>query len=81
MSGFVEVPACPGRGIYLLLYRGKVVYVGKSACNLFARLGRHSRDKRFDAIQWAPIEDEYDLDAVEREMIKELRPVYNSVHK
>lgn len=78
---FVTIPSCAGRGIYLLLYRGDAVYVGKSACNLFARLGRHMRDKQFDEIKWHQLKDDEDIDAIERGMIQELRPVYNSMHK
>lgn len=37
LSFSISPAAC---GVYLLLYRGKVVYVGKST-NLFARIGQH----------------------------------------
>jgi hypothetical protein len=81
MSDPISFPSCDGRGLYILEYRGEVVYVGISTCNVFARLGRHARRMRFDHVIWHPLEAECDLFAVEREMIRELRPVYNSTHK
>jgi excinuclease UvrABC nuclease subunit len=78
---FTEIPVCPGPGVYLLRYKGVVVYVGKSSSNVFARLGRHTRDKRFDQIQWVPLARGFTLDEWEQAFIRHLRPIYNSMHK
>lgn len=77
----IDIPACDGPGVYALIYRGFVVYVGRSSCNLFARLGKHRRDKQFDAVKWYPAMPGDDIDEIERRLIKECQPTYNSMHK
>jgi hypothetical protein len=64
-------------GVYCLIRRDRVMYVGQSR-NLLARLGTHVKrwKKRFDAIQFAHVPVDQ-LDRVESTLIWMLRPPLN----
>lgn len=70
-------------GIYLLIDRGEVVYVGQS-CNVIARVRLHEADvdaagalaKVFDRAIWFAV-DRSDLLVYEGALIRALRPRYN----
>jgi hypothetical protein len=69
--------ARPPAGVYMLLLRGEVVYVGQSE-DLFSRIGHHfrERDKVFDGCRYTPL-PLTDLDAAETALIAQFRPRYN----
>lgn len=62
-------------GVYFLCHGAKVVYVGQSA-NVFGRVGAHIGNKTFDAV-WFIRVPQSDLDFVEGELIRTLKPKYN----
>ena len=87
-EGFADVSAIRRSGVYILLSRGAVVYVGQSV-KLYARIATHivRRGKgkgkpsripsiRFDQIWVCPCELE-DLDIVEADLIERYKPEYN----
>jgi len=93
-EGFIDVSLIMQSGVYLLLWRGEVVYVGQSV-RLSSRLGTHVAQKgkmrksitskklpaiRFDGIEIMPCMIS-DLDRIEREMIDKFQPKYNINHK
>ncbi len=61
--------------IYFLCLADEVVYVGQST-NLCARLAQHGDDKVFDRAFYLVVRRE-DLDRIEGEFIRALRPRYN----
>lgn len=64
-------------GIYFLLNRGEVVYVGQSACDVFHRLYKHKLDgKVFDAYTFIPCSASM-LDELESKYIVAMMPMYN----
>lgn len=65
-------------GVYVLLNRKTVVYVGQSI-NVFSRLGEHHRNKIFDSYYVFPCAVE-ELDAKEAKLIRMFRPLYNTVY-
>ena len=65
----------PIPGVYFLCHNKKVVYVGQSA-KLPGRVGAHVGDKTFDTVWFIRI-PKSDLDYVEGELIRTLRPKYN----
>lgn len=93
-DGFISAGATLGSGVYLLVHKGDVVYVGKSN-HLLRRWYEHrsayylSRQKRaqrpqkkamlFDDIHYQPCGLK-ELDALERELIAKYRPRYNEKH-
>lgn len=66
-------------GIYFLLYRGRVVYVGQST-NILTRLGKHARDKQFDAFSYIQFPQDQ-LTKQEKRYIKKFYPCLNDMHK
>lgn len=93
LEGFVEISPCLKSGVYALVAKGKVIYVGKSK-SMIARINAHRRkwiDKRkgSKASDFIPIPgllfDEIhirpvpldQLDRVETEMINKYKPRYN----
>lgn len=64
-------------GIYFLLKKGRVVYVGQSV-NVFGRIAQHSNSKNFDSIAWVACEKS-NLDKLESLYIHTLRPPLNGV--
>jgi len=62
-------------GVYFLISRGRVVYVGQSV-NVFSRVAQHSADKDFDAMAWVPCERRM-LDKLESLYIHTLSPELN----
>lgn len=73
--GFVDLSYMLHCGVYVLLYKGEAVYVGKSN-NPPARIGQHSRKIAFDQILFLRCKKE-ELDRVERDLIFELSPELN----
>lgn len=95
LDGFVEVSEVLRSGVYVLLAKGKVVYVGKSKAML-ARLYTHRQNyisrRRGKTPEWLTAVkgiffDEIhirhcpvdQLDALEREMIDRYRPIINKL--
>lgn len=93
-EGFVDVTAIRRPGVYMLLWRGEVVYVGQ-AVKLHSRVsnhihgqakrkmtfnGRSIRGTAFDQVLVMPLALS-DLDRVERELIERYIPKYNIRHK
>lgn len=68
-----ETPGMPG--VYFLCSEGEVVYVGQSG-NVFGRVGAHIGNKTFDAVFFVRV-PQSDLDYVEGELIRTLKPKYN----
>ena len=70
-----DITVC--QGIYFLLKRGAVVYIGQSA-NVFTRIGQHMRDavKLFDAVSYIPCEAAL-LDSMETLLINVYKPPLN----
>lgn len=73
-SKIVTLPGGLLRGIYFLIHRGDLVYIGQSV-NAFARLGAHCSDKEFDAVAFMPVTG--DLDEVEASLIRMFDPKLN----
>jgi len=71
--------ACELSGVYCLLKRSKVMYVGQSR-NLLARIGTHVKTyrKQFDSILFSSVPLK-NLDRVEGFLIRALRPPLNRV--
>ena len=67
-------PSC-GTGIYFLLKKGAVVYVGR-ALRVTQRIGWHIGTKDFDAWHWVPCAERH-LDRTERAYINALMPPLN----
>ena len=61
--------------VYFLVLEGYIVYVGKSN-NLVARIGQHSRDKKFDSVATMDV-PQSSLDMAEYVNIREHRPDLN----
>jgi hypothetical protein len=64
-----------GSGIYFLICRGVIVYVGQ-ARHVMKRLAQHTATKKFDAWHWVPCPP-HRLNAVERAYINALMPPLN----
>jgi hypothetical protein len=62
-------------GVYFLCHKAKVVYVGQSV-NVLQRVGAHIGVKTFDAVYFIRVPPS-DLDFVEGELIRTLKPKYN----
>jgi len=96
LDGFTDGSVLLRAGVYALLWRGLVVYVGQSKC-LLSRLAAHRSNmgRKGPAPSWAPLSmrrmqfDEFqylpcapdDLDDIEVEMINRYRPRYNVHYK
>ena len=64
-------------GIYILLHKDDVVYVGQSSCDVFHRLYKHKLDNKvFDAYTFIPCPKEM-LDELESKYIVAMMPQYN----
>ncbi len=72
----VEIPAAHPPGVYFLCQGNKVVYVGQSKTPS-TRIAAHQADKKFNRVFLIPTND---LDNVEQEYIRKLRPKYNIAH-
>lgn len=62
-------------GVYLLILRGEVIYVG-SSINVSTRVLGHRCAKSFDRAVWIPV-DKDDLTSYEGALIRALRPSLN----
>lgn len=90
LPGFVDVSEILRCGVYALLYRKKIVYVGQSKTMLM-RIYRHrngvgnseraraSGGITFDEVQVRPCRVEL-LDELERSLIAKYEPKYNVLH-
>lgn len=74
---FPDISTLSATGVYFLIYRGIVVYVGQ-ARSVRQRVGQHISEgrKTFDAVSYHPC-DVGDLDALERRYILQFLPKYN----
>jgi hypothetical protein len=71
--GFKNVSYLLNPGIYVLLLKGKIVYVGQTI-NMFARLGHTShRERDFDTVYFIKC-DRLELDRLEALMIRKFNP-------
>jgi hypothetical protein len=43
------------QGIYFLLYKNIVVYVGMTGYNVYSRVSEHTQNKKFDLLKYIPI--------------------------
>lgn len=71
----LEVDSEKKSGVYFLMLRGTVVYVG-STFSILSRIATHCRTKEFDCVFWLPVDEDRRFD-VERDWICALRPVLN----
>lgn len=62
-------------GIYFLLRRGRIEYIGQSI-DVFVRIRQHEKRKQFDAFCWIPCEIDK-LAATEKYLIEKFRPPQN----
>ena len=46
----------PQRGIYFLLYKNIVVYIGMTGYNVYSRVSEHIQNKKFDLLKYIPID-------------------------
>ena len=69
------IPIAEQCGIYFLIRKGQVVYVGRSVC-VQMRLAQHIREKKFDAYAWVPCLS-VDAEELERRYIRSLKPRLN----
>lgn len=92
-EGFIDVTDILESGVYMLLLKGLVVYVGQSKCmanRIYTHLSaRHKRKQSgwqklkpipFDGVYICPCGVE-ELDSIEREMIAKYNPRYNTKHR
>lgn len=95
IEGFVDATPILAGGVYILIHRGEVVYVGK-AKRMLNRLSAHltvrSAQRKDRVPSWLPIKGIYydkvlispchpdRIDALERSMIDLYRPRYNMQH-
>ena len=63
-------------GVYFLIEKREVVYVGKSI-NLFSRISTHSINKKFDSICFLPCNHNY-VESLESIYIHSYRPKLNA---
>lgn len=70
------IPIVKTPGVYFLISKGDVVYVGQSK-NVHVRINRHVVDKVFDVALYLPVAAP-DLDRVEAHWINKLKPKYNN---
>lgn len=70
-----SVQAPTYNGIYFLIERGYVIYIGKSS-NILVRLGQHAQRIKFDAYACFSIEKEF-TGQVERWLIDKFKPELN----
>jgi len=92
LSGFIDVSAVLQGGVYALVHRGEIVYIGKAKRMLnrvYAHLNIASAKAKRTVPSWLPIKGVYydavfirpchpdRVDALEREMIDLYRPRHN----
>lgn len=90
LEGFFEVSAILQSGVYALVYRREVVYVGKSKMMLQRIIAHRSKSGRlrmggprcvtFDGVWVLPAPVDH-LDSLERKMINRYKPRYNKMLK
>ena len=75
---WTEIEALPAIcGIYLLLIKDRVFYVGQSV-NVYSRLAQHRTERQFDKAMFIEVKQR-DLARVEKFFILTLRPKWNRV--
>jgi hypothetical protein len=77
--GFKNISYGRHPGVYVLCYKGKVIYVGKTV-NAFTRVGQHDKSIRFDQIFFIRCRLD-ELNDKEREYIHTLKPEANREYK
>lgn len=93
LPGFVDITNSLKAGVYMLVYKRRVVYIGKSKCMLtrvYAHRSLHKRRPGSDVPKWLPVKgiqfDEIwvrpctfdEIDKIERELIALYKPKFNS---
>jgi|SRR5262245_36012627 len=73
--GFKNVSYLNGPGVYVLCYKRRVMYVGKTM-NGFQRVGLHVNNITFDQVYFVR-HDPDGLDTFEKQMIAQLEPSLN----
>jgi hypothetical protein len=71
----LEVDSVAKCGVYFLMQRGAVAYVG-SSISINARVGLHVKNKEFDQVTWIEMAADKLYEA-ERNWILMLKPIYN----
>lgn len=92
-EGAIDASVIVKAGVYVLCWRGSVVYVGQSKACL-SRIYTHKSNRgkstpswlpvkgiTFDEVHIIPLSEPVDRDDVERRMIAQYRPKFNTVHK
>ncbi len=95
IPGFFGVSDVLRGGVYVLVWKGEVVYIGKSKCmvaRIYAHRSLHRRHPGSDVPKWLKVKgikfDEIhvkpcllsDVDRVEQEMIRLYKPKFNTYH-
>lgn len=93
VTGFIDVTSLLRGGVYMLMRRRVVVYIGQSRC-LLTRIHTHransnrklpswlphsARGIAYDEVHILPVHPDR-IDEVERELIRHYAPKYNIVH-
>ena len=73
--GFRDVSLLLHSGIYVLVHRGEVIYVGQSTVP-FSRIGHHNKYIRYDSVFFIRCPPD-ELNSLEKLMIRKLKPVAN----
>lgn len=77
LRGVQQIRIPREQGVYILLLRGDIVYVGMTI-NLFERLGSHVKDKVFDEVYFLPVPGNLGrLKMVEATLIRVFDPLLN----
>ena len=63
------------RGVYFLIRKGRVMYVGQSV-NVFSRISAHAQERVFDRMAWLPC-GAHEIDKLEATYIHLFRPDWN----
>jgi hypothetical protein len=64
-------------GVYILLYKEEIVYVGMSESNMSKRIKCHRSNKTFDKVMCLSVENNYCHTGIENVLIKFFKPKYN----
>ena len=69
------------KGVYFLLKKDEVVYVGMSKYSIEQRLYKHNLDKEYDYAKFIEINLKDDIDTAEYVFINIFNPIYNKKNK
>lgn len=71
--GLSDISNLLGRGVYVLIYKGEILYIGRSRC-IIKRIGDHQGRIPFDCVYVKSCMDE---EAEEARLISKFKPRYN----